>query len=195
MHQVPALELNQTIAKCDICHLKAKKGLGVGNPEARILLVAQNPGTTTERNPDLVPFDYHLWWSTRGEKEWRSGAVLTKMLLDVGINLNDLYITNAMKCQGKVESTYILNCSDWLEGELLHLKRLRLIVAMGGPAGVRLGIRRPGSLDMYRSLLKPDLSWVLGMVAHPAAPLYSGGISMNEYRHQWEFIAAVVRRL
>lgn len=195
MRNIPALKLNQTIAQCDQCHLQAKKGLGAGNTDARILLVAQNPGTTTERNPDLVPFDYHLWWSNRTEREWRSGAVLTKMLLDVGINLNDLYLTNVAKCQGKITDTMIVNCSDWLEGELLHLKRLRLIIAMGGPASVRLGIRRPGSLELYRSLLKPDLTWMLGMVAHPAAPLYPGGISMNEYRHQWEFISAVVRRL
>lgn len=195
MHPSPGLKLNLTIAECNICkNGSPPKGLGVGETHARIVLVAQNPGNPTKRNPDLVPFDYHLWFG-KGEREWRSGGMLTKMLRDVGIALHDLYITNTFKCQGKVNEQWIYNCSDWLEGELLHLRDLKLIVAMGGVAGSRLGIRDSNTLEIYTSRLKPERRWWLTYVAHPAAPLYPNGISENEYRHQWEFVAAVVRKM
>lgn len=189
---VEALSLNTTIAQCDQCQLHAPKGLGVGNPQARVLLLAQNPGKPTERNTALVPFDMHLWAENR---QWKSGGVLKLMLDEQQIPADDLYITNAMKCQGQTHQQYIDKCADWLEGELLNLPRLQLIVALGEVAARRVECRDTFRLSWYTSQLDAPTRWWATMVSHPAAPLYPDGISMAKYRDQWKFVGGIYRRL
>ncbi|MDH3997946.1 MAG: uracil-DNA glycosylase [Desulfuromonadales bacterium] len=62
---------------------------------------------------------------------------------DDGLELNDLYITNAVKClppQNKPNAGEFTACRDYLVTELAALKRLRVVVALGG--------------DSFRSLLR-----------------------------------------
>lgn len=180
------LPINSEIRDCDTCQLRAIKGQGIGNPQARILLLAQNPGRVQkESNLTFIPFEWHLW--NDGAPEM-SGAILRRIIRAVEIPEYDLYVTNTQKCRGKVTKPYIENCSHWLEKELRLLPRLKLIVAMGLVAGARIGNIQTLHLDWYHD-------WMTVYVSHPAALLYPGGISFERYEDQWRFVAAVYRKL
>lgn len=188
-----SLSLNSTIKACDHCLLRAAKGLGVGNPQASMLLLAQNPGTARpDENAGRIPFELHLWESRRTT---RSSEVLRETMLDVGFRLEDFYVTNTMKCEGKVQDRYVENCADWLEGELLNLRQLKLIVALGQIAGKRIGNERTFKLTYYMSRIDEQVQWVTAYVNHPAATLYPDGVSKANYRDQWRFVYAVYDRM
>ena len=187
-----SLSLNSTIKSCDHCLLRAAKGLGIGNPDAPMLLLAQNPGNKRDENTKRIPFELHLWES---KETTRSSDVLRKIMTEVGFTLDDFYVTNAMKCEGKIQDVYIEKCSDWLEGELLNLRRLKLIIALGDIAGRRVGHRYPFKLNSYQSRIDPDFRWTVGYVNHPAATLYPDGVPIGSYRMQWQFVKAVFDRL
>ena len=148
--------LNQSIIKCKKCprlvkfvkKVSAKKRKqnineiywgkpvpGFGNLESKLAIIGLAPaahgGTRTGR-------------AFTGDK---SGDFLFKCLYEVGIsnypyskNLNDnlklksTYITNILKCvppEDKPLSNEISNCSNFFNEEILSLKRLKVIVALG----------------------------------------------------------------
>ena len=148
--------LNKTIVKCKKCPRlvkfikkvsteKRKQNIneiywgkpvpGFGNSESKLAIVGLAPaahgGTRTGR-------------AFTGDK---SGDFLFKCLHEVGIsnspiskNLNDnlelksTYITNILKCvppQDKPLTNEILNCSHFFDEEILNLKKLNVIVALG----------------------------------------------------------------
>jgi len=187
-----ALPLNVEAAQCDRCCLHAKKGLGIGNPMARLLLVAQNPGKEVRQNTARVPFEIQHWETNKATK---SSQVLRDMMMGVGLGWDDFYVTNVMKCEGIVLPAYIGNCGDWLERELLALSELQLIVVMGEIAARRLVAPSVGRLSWYVSRRQPGKQWPVTRVTHPAAPLYPDGISMTAYQQQWLFVASVYRML
>ena len=149
-------DLNKTIVKCKKCPRlvkfikkvsteKRKQNIneiywgkpvpGFGNSESKLAIVGLAPaahgGTRTGR-------------AFTGDK---SGDFLFKCLHEVGIsnspiskNLNDnlelksTYITNILKCvppQDKPLTNEILNCSHFFDEEILNLKKLNVIVALG----------------------------------------------------------------
>ena len=186
------LSMNSVVKRCDHCALHAHKGLGIGNPDAPMLLLAQNPGAIHPTNVERIPFALQLWES---RKTTKGSDVLREMMEGQGFWLDDFYVTNAMKCEGKVLSTYIENCSDWLEAELVNLTNLRLIVAMGNWAGQRINLTRPFTIQWYTSRLEEERRWTVVYVNHPAAVLYPDGISRRDYEKQWAFVRAVFNRL
>ena len=187
------LSMNSVVKRCDHCALHAYKGLGFGNPDAPMLLLGQNPGPPDLKvNPQRRPFQLNLWES---KQTFKAADVLRRAMTDQGFTLADAYVTNAMKCEGKVEERYIDNCSDWLESELVNLINLRLIVAMGLVAGKRINLTRPFTIQWYTSRLEEERRWTAVYVNHPAAVLYPGGISRRDYEQQWAFVRAVFKRL
>ena len=148
--------LNKTIINCKKCPrlvkfvkkvstIKRKQNIneiywgkpvpGFGNSDAKLAIIGLAPaahgGTRTGR-------------AFTGDK---SGDFLFKCLHDVKIsnypfskNLNDnlklksTYITNILKCvppEDKPLSNEISNCSDFLNEEILSLKKLKVIVTLG----------------------------------------------------------------
>ncbi len=188
------------VETCDRCHLASRKCIGYGNADARVMLLAQNPGSVPphDRDGSWTPF-YMDRWPKNGEPP--SGRVLRDVLREAEIPETDLYITNAMKCLGTPTDTYVGNCSDWLEQELHALPQLILIVAMGKIAARRLGVSQAGQLSFYRTkrdegeFLPLKRLIVTTTVFHPGAPLHPGGIDRESYIAQWRFVGATYRRL
>ena len=108
---------------------------GFGNLDSKLAIIGLAPaahgGTRTGR-------------AFTGDK---SGDFLFRCLYEVGIsnspvskNINDnlklksTYITNILKCvppEDKPMSNEILNCSNFFDEEILYLKKLKVIVALG----------------------------------------------------------------
>lgn len=190
-----SLTLNEVIRKCDHCLLRASKGLGCGNINATMLLLGQNPGVAVPQNPKRIPFELHLWDS---QETTKGSEILRSVMTEVGFTVNDFYVTNTMKCEGKSHDEYIIKCSDWLESELVSLLNLKLIVALGNIAGKRIGLTQPFKCQWYESRLvdeRASYRWISVYVNHPASLLYPDGVSRMSYENQWAFVRAVYRRL
>lgn len=81
-------QLDATIKRCRRCPLGATRTkfvFGVGNPQADILFIGEAPG----RDEDLqgIPF------------VGRAGKLLDKMLAEIGLRRDEVYIANILKCR------------------------------------------------------------------------------------------------
>lgn len=82
MDEIDPIELAK---QSDICKMCKNIVIGKGNEKAKILFVGEAPGA----NEDLqgLPF------------VGAAGKNLDKLLADVGLSLNDIYVTNILKCR------------------------------------------------------------------------------------------------
>lgn len=81
-------DVRQDLGDCQRCHLAQSRTelvFGVGNPNARLLLVGEAPG----REEDL-----------KGEPfVGEAGQLLDRILLAMGLSRQDVYICNVLKCR------------------------------------------------------------------------------------------------
>jgi uracil-DNA glycosylase len=119
-------ELNQQILNCRKCRLwiGAKHAVpGEGPPNARIMLVGQNPGA--EEDKTGRPF------------VGRSGKFLTKTLEEHGIQREDLFITNIVKHvtpqNRKPFENEVAACVPYLKVQISLIKP-EIIVLVGASA-------------------------------------------------------------
>ncbi len=118
---------------CQACplHERATRAVfGEGPPEARLMLVGEQPGDTEDREgrPFIGP----------------AGQLLDEVLARVGLDRRALYVTNAVKHFGwtgdatqRLHATpgrrEVLACKAWLEAEVAQVKP-RMIVCLGATA-------------------------------------------------------------
>ncbi|HWU41280.1 MAG TPA: uracil-DNA glycosylase [Candidatus Acidoferrum sp.] len=123
-------EVREELGDCTRCKLHGHRTqivFGVGNPKARLVFVGEAPGADEDAQGE--PF------------VGRAGQLLTKIIQAMGMQREDVYICNILKCRPPgnrtPESDEILACSPFL------LKQLRaigpqFICALGGPAAQTL---------------------------------------------------------
>lgn len=97
---------------------------GSGNPESKIVFVGEAPGA--QEDAQGKPF------------VGRSGQLLTKALQCCGINREDIYITNIVKCGPPLNRTptrnEIMTCTDLLLKKQLSIIKPELICTLGTTA-------------------------------------------------------------
>lgn len=71
--------------KCALCKTRTNVVFGVGNPNARLMFVGEAPGEKEDLSG--IPF------------VGAAGKLFDKYLLAVGIDRNDVYIANILKCR------------------------------------------------------------------------------------------------
>ena len=85
---IPLEELQVPVAacrRCPLCDGRTQTVFGVGNPEARVLIVGEAPG----KNEDL-----------QGEPfVGAAGKYLNELLAIAGLSREDVYIANVLKCR------------------------------------------------------------------------------------------------
>lgn len=85
---IPLEELQAQVAacrRCPLCDGRTQTVFGVGNPEARVLIVGEAPG----KNEDL-----------QGEPfVGAAGKYLNELLAIAGLSREDVYIANVLKCR------------------------------------------------------------------------------------------------
>jgi DNA polymerase len=130
-------ELRAAAHGCHGCHLWADATRTVfsrGGPQARVVLVGEQPGDVEDQRgePFVGP----------------AGVLLRRAVGDVGLDPDDLYVTNAVKHfkfrrQGKrrihqtPDRTEIIACRPWLLAEFAQLSP-RVVVALGATAAQAL---------------------------------------------------------
>jgi len=116
-------EVRAHLGDCQRCPLsKTRKSLvfGVGNPAARLVLVGEAPGREEDERGE--PFV--------GE----AGRLLDRILLAMGLQREEVYICNVLKCRPPnnrdPESVEVATCEPFLKQQLAAI-RPELIVALG----------------------------------------------------------------
>jgi uracil-DNA glycosylase len=178
--------------RCSIGSTRTKVVCGVGDPNAKLVIVGEGPG----ENEDL-----------KGEPfVGRAGELLNRMLAAIGLRREDVFITNTIKCRASIEQNgrlanrapmqqEIANCREYLDRELA-LVSPKLILALGAPAAKSfLG---PGfSITRQRGIWYVGPGGVDLMVTfHPAYILrQTGGEIEAVKRLVWADLQAVRRKL
>lgn len=116
-------QIRAELGDCQRCPLGAtRKSLvfGVGNPQARLVLVGEAPGRDEDEKGE--PFV--------GE----AGRLLDQILFAMGLNRDDVYICNVLKCRPPnnrdPEAAEVASCEPFLARQLAAI-RPQAIVALG----------------------------------------------------------------
>lgn len=170
---MPLERLNAAIKQCDrceICQHATQPVSGEGNLTAHVMLVGEQPGDQEDLagRPFVGP----------------AGQLLDDVLKEVGIQRQNLYVTNAVKgfrfraagrrrIHEKPREGHIHACKPWLEREIAEVNP-DMIVCLGATAtqallgtAAKFSDVRGKIFELGRRLVLPTL--------HPAAILRSGG--------------------
>lgn len=119
-------ELEEGIKNCKKCKLSQSRTnivLGTGNRQAEIMLIGEGPGADEDR--EGIPF------------VGKAGKLMNQALIGLGINREELYIANIVKCRPpgnrNPEADETLSCIDYLRSQVILVKP-KIIVLLGSVA-------------------------------------------------------------
>lgn len=122
--------LQHQVSGCTLCDLhqsRTQTVFGVGNRDADWMIIGEAPGADEDRQGE--PF------------VGRAGQLLNEMLRAVGLNREQVYIANILKCRPPgnrdPKSDEVSACSGYLQRQV-ELIRPRLILAVGRVAAQNL---------------------------------------------------------
>jgi uracil-DNA glycosylase len=169
--------LNEQICTCMKCPLgktRTKFVFGVGNPKADVMLIGEAPGADEDRQGE--PF------------VGRAGQLLNKILEAVGLQRQEVYICNILKCRPPnnrdPQPMEVEQCEPYLQKQI-ELVRPKVILALGRIAAQTL-MRTTEPLGSLRGKIHAYLDIPMIVVYHPAALLRNP----NFKRTMWEDMKA-----
>ncbi len=148
-------------SKCKLCEQRTKTVAGAGNPDAEILFIGEAPG----KSEDLCgePF------------VGAAGKFLDELLTSIGLNREDIFIANVVKCRPPgnrdPEPNEVETCWNFLEKQI-EIIAPKLIVTLGRHSMNRFlpGLKISSAHGMPKR--RKDGRIFLPLY-HPAAALYS----------------------
>jgi len=119
--------------RCKLCEERTNIVFGVGNPRAKLMFVGEGPGADEDAQGE--PF------------VGRAGKKLNDMIRAIGLEREDVYIANIVKCRPPgnrdPEPDEVATCSPFLFQQIECIKP-RVIVALGSPAAKTLLATKAG---------------------------------------------------
>ena len=119
-------ELKQNIEnckKCRLCENRINIVFGEGNKDAKIMMIGEGPGADEDK--EGIPF------------VGRAGQLMNNALIGLGINREELYIANIVKCRPPsnrvLEQDEAEACLDYLRNQVVLIKP-KIIVLLGSIA-------------------------------------------------------------
>jgi len=163
---------------CKACSLYKERKQPVisrGNPLSKILLLGEGPGLTEDENG--IPFT------------GKAGQLMDDLFQQVGINTNDLYVCNCIKCHPPGNRTptqqEVSACRQYLEVQIETIDP-QLFIAVGKPATqVLLGTPIQAMKDWAGKLTYTNNLFgakPLLIFYHPAAALHEQKFGKTFYR-------------
>jgi len=152
-----------TCTRCRLAQGRTQVVYGVGSPDADLMFIGEGPGFHEDKQGE--PF------------VGAAGQLLTRLLGEIGLRRDDVYICNVIKCRppGNRDPLpeEIEACSPWLQ-EQMELVGPRLIVTLGNFA-TRVVLDRPVSISRVRGQRFSVSGRAVIPTFHPAAVLHGGG--------------------
>ena len=109
--------------RCGLCGHRTNIVFGVGDPAARLMFVGEGPGADEDLKGE--PF------------VGRAGQLLNKIIESMGMEREDVYIANVVKCRPPENRTplpdEIATCSPFLFKQILAIRPI-VVVCLGTPA-------------------------------------------------------------
>ncbi|HJP65215.1 MAG TPA: uracil-DNA glycosylase, partial [Actinomycetota bacterium] len=172
-----------TCTKCRLAGGRTQVVFGVGNPHADVMFIGEGPGYHEDKQGE--PF------------VGAAGQLLTKMLGEIGLARQDVYIANVVKCRPPGNRDPLPDeieaCRPYLLGQVQQIQP-RLIVTLGNFA-TRFILDRPVSISRVRG---QRFTWEGRAVVptfHPAAILHGGGEASSQMaalRSDFQTIRAII---
>jgi DNA polymerase len=162
MQMESLLEISELVRQCRdcaLCESRSNTVPGEGSSAAEIMLIGEGPGQHEDRQGR--PF------------VGQAGKFLDQMLLTIGLNREDVFIGNMVKCRPpgnrNPEPDEIIACSKFLDRQIELINPL-LIVTLGRFA---LGKFFPGEgITKVRGTVRIYKDRTIFPILHPAAALY-----------------------
>ena len=161
-----------TCTACDLYERATQTVFGEGPPDARVVLMGEQPGDQEDRSgrPFVGP----------------AGRLLDRALEEAGIDRDGVYVTNAVKHfkwrpAGKVRlhqkpnTTEIRACSQWWRSEIDVLDPDVLVLLGATAAQAVLGPKIRVTRDRGTFLRVPDFAFDALVTIHPSAVLRAQG--------------------
>jgi uracil-DNA glycosylase len=166
---------------CGLCETRTQTVFGVGNRQARLLVIGEAPGADEDREGE--PF------------VGRAGQLLNRMLGAIGLPRQQVYIANILKCRPPgnrdPRPAEASSCQPYLMRQI-ELIAPRIILAVGRiSAQTLLGTDLPLGRLRGRWLELGPQAIPLRVTYHPAYLLRSP----DQKASAWEDLTAVARRL
>ncbi len=165
--------------RCKLCRERTQIVFGVGNPQARLVLVGEAPGREEDRRGE--PFV--------GE----AGRLLDRILLAMGLQRSDVYICNVIKCRPPgnrdPEEDEVAACEPFLRRQLKVIAP-EVILTLGRYAAQAL-LRDGSPVGRLRGNWRTYQDIPLMPTYHPAYLLRNP----EKKREVWEDVKQVVHRL
>lgn len=173
---MPLEDIREEAAKCQKCELckgRIKPVFSKGNPNARIMICGMVPAM--EENIQGLPF------------VGRAGKLLDNIMLDAGLSIDNIYITNLVKCflaAGlPLQQSWIDACLQYIVNQIDIIKP-DVIITLGKDAAITLlNIEFQVSMkDLRGKILNYDSCIRIIPTYHPSYLLRGGGTIHNSYK-------------
>lgn len=181
--QAAMAAIREDLGDCTRCrlHKQGRKQIvfGVGNPHADIMFVGEAPGA--DEDEQGIPF------------VGRAGQLLTNMIKAMGLNREDVYIANVIKCRPPGNRTpereECETCSPFLLRQI-DVVRPKIIVALGAVAAKSL-LQINDSMANLRGRTYDFRNTKLIVTYHPAYLLRDP----RQKKEAWKDLQRVMRHL
>jgi DNA polymerase len=151
--------IREDLGECTRCRLHQQRNkivFGVGNPRAELVFVGEGPGH--DEDVQGLPF------------VGRAGKLLTQMIEAMGLQREQVYICNVVKCRPpenrKPEDDEVATCSPYLYRQL-DVIAPKAIVCLGGTAAQAL-LKTKDSISRFRGTWFDYRGTKLLATYHPA---------------------------
>jgi uracil-DNA glycosylase len=172
-----------TCTRCRLAETRTQVVFGVGNPDADLLFIGEAPGMHEDRQGE--PF------------VGAAGQLLTRMLGEIGMTREQVYIANILKCRPPgnrdPQDDEIETCTPWLV-EQISLIQPAVIVTLGNFA-TKFVLQTQQGITRMRGSVYPWHGRKVIPTFHPAAILRGGGEKSRQFGELQEDFALVRRTL
>ncbi|HEX9235411.1 MAG TPA: uracil-DNA glycosylase [Actinomycetota bacterium] len=157
-----------TCTRCRLANGRTQVVFGVGSPAAEVMFVGEGPGYYEDKQGE--PF------------VGAAGQLLNRMLGEIGLRREDVYIANVVKCRPPGNRDPLPDeieaCRPFLLGQLEAIDP-RLVVTLGNFA-TRVILDRPVSISRVRGARFEWEHRIVVPTFHPAAILHGGGEASSQ---------------
>jgi uracil-DNA glycosylase len=172
-----------TCTKCRLATTRTHVVFGVGDPDADVLFIGEAPGQNEDKQGE--PF------------VGAAGQLLTRMLGEIGLTREQVYIANILKCRPPgnrdPQEDEIETCTPWLI-EQMSLIQPQVIVTLGNFA-TKFVLQTQTGITRMRGSVYPWHGRKVIPTFHPAAVLRGGGEKGRQFGELQEDFALIKRTL
>ncbi|CAG7855824.1 hypothetical protein MCAMS1_00093 [biofilm metagenome] len=165
--------------KCDLCQTRTQTVFGTGSKTADWMVIGEAPGQSEDEQGK--PF------------VGKAGQLLTEMLRAIGLEREEVFITNILKCRPPgnrdPKPDEALNCSDYLKRQRALIKP-KIILAVGRIAAQTL-LKSDAPVGKLRGKVHDLDGTPLVVVYHPAYLLRS----LIEKRKAWQDLQLALKTI